>query len=133
MAYDGYGRHSTLASARADSEIVLARGELNADRLILGIPFYGRIYNPDSEEYWTGTMNYRDILEEFSPDAGDDEAGDYFFNGPRTVSEKVYWARKKGLGGIFVWEVFYDSVGSGSLVEAVLAAAEAPLLSDVGE
>ena len=124
MAYDGYGRHATYEGALADSEILLARLNIPHSKLVLGIPFYGRIFSPDSEEYWSGTRNYRDIVEEFQPAPDSDEEGGYFFNGPDTVAKKAHWAAENNLGGVFAWEPFYDTVGEMSLSQAIRDATE---------
>lgn len=119
MAYDGYGRHATLESAIADSEIVLTRFEMSQEKLILGLPFYGRVYLADSEDYWSGTKNYRDIVQDYAPEPFLDEIEGYFFNGPDTISAKTRWALERQLGGIFVWEPFYDTEGDTSLSAAI--------------
>ena len=132
MAYDGYGRHATYESALADVEILSTRYEQPLSKIILGLPFYGRIYSQDSEDYFRGTKSYREIVEEFSPEPGDDEAGGYYFNGPETIERKVRWAAEKGLGGIFVWEPFHDAPGASSL-SGVLAELSETLEWTTGE
>ncbi len=124
MAYDGYGKHSTYEGAIADAKIVLARMEIPDEKLILGIPFYGRIFDSDSDDYFIGTKNYRDIVREYNPPEDSDEAGGYFFNGPATVRAKTIWAYENRLGGVFVWEPFYDMPGSKSLSATIRAIAD---------
>jgi len=119
MAYDGYGKHSTYDSAVADSEIILTRFNLPPEKLILGLPYYGRIYNPASDEYWKGTKNYADIVQDYSPGNTEDVAADYYFNSPSTIEKKTEWAIQRGLRGIFVWEPFYDAEGDQSLTESI--------------
>ncbi len=119
MAYDGYGKHSTFESALADAETVMTRYKIMPEKLILGIPYYGRNFNSRSDGYWKETKNYSEIVRDFSPDPSDDIAGDYFFNGRSTVVNKTKWAMGNSLGGIFVWEPFYDAVGEKSLTEEI--------------
>ena len=126
MAYDGRGRHATYEAAVADTETVIARFELDPGQVYLGIPWYGRNADPRSESYWRDTMNYRDIVRRYSPDPSKDTAGPFFFNGVETVRNKVEWARKRGLGGVFVWEPFYDINGPMSLARATLEAIQSP-------
>ena len=119
MAYDGYGRHATYESAVADSEIILKKFNQAPEKLVLGLPFYGRIYNQESDEYWNGSKNYSDIVRDYDPPPENDEAGEYFYNGQVTIAEKTYWAMIRGLRGVFVWEPFYDADGSESLTDAI--------------
>jgi len=119
MAYDGYGKHSTFDSAVADSEIILTRFNLPPEKLVLGLPYYGRIFNPESDEYWTGTKNYADIVRDYSPAETENVAAEYFFNCPSTIEKKTEWALKRGLKGVFVWEPFYDAEGDRSLTESI--------------
>ena len=119
MAYDGYGKHSTFESAVADVEILMTRYRLLPDKMILGIPYYGRNFNPQSDGYWKETKNYAEIVRDFAPEASYDTAGEYFFNGRSTVAKKIEWAIEKSLGGIFVWEPFYDADGEDSLTEEI--------------
>ena len=122
MAYDGGGRHATYESAVADAEAVLARTKIPPNKILLGLPFYGRDYRPDSPEYWIKAKSYAEIADEFDPLGTDDEAGGFAFNGPGTIGRKTDWAAEKGLGGVFVWEPFQDAKGAGSLSEALRAA-----------
>lgn len=130
MAYDGYGRHSTFESAIAQTEAVIARSGIPRSRFFLGLPFYGRIFDDKSEDYYSGTKHYRDIVKSFSPLPEEDEAGGYYYNGPRTIREKTQWAAENGLGGVFVWEPFYDASGKYSLSNAIHSVVESSLSSD---
>ena len=115
MAYDGYGRHATYEAAVADASIVMSRFDIPEEKMVLGIPFYGRVFDDRAEDYFSGTMNYRDIVAAYMPPDDADEAGGFFFNGPATVRRKSEWAGENGLRGIFVWEPSYDAVGDRSL------------------
>jgi chitinase len=119
MAYDGYGKHSTFESALADVETVLTRYHISPGKLVLGIPYYGRIFRQESGNYRKGTKNYAEIVRDYAPEPSEDIAGDYFFNGPRTVERKTEWAVERGLAGIFVWEPFYDADAEASLTEVI--------------
>ena len=116
MAYDGFGRHSTYESAVADTEILVSRREVAADSVVLGLPFYGRVWNGLDGPGGRTALNYRDIVAAYDPPPESDEAGGYAFNGPLTVHRKARWARRRGLGGLFVWEPFYDARGTASLI-----------------
>ncbi|MCG8453922.1 MAG: glycoside hydrolase family 18 protein [Spirochaetales bacterium] len=132
MAYDGFGRHATFLTAQADTENLLTRMNLDPAKVSLGLPFYGRKFRGDDPEYWSGTLDYKSIVERFSPLPEDNEAGGYFFNGPKTIEEKTLWAKKRGMEGIFVWEPFHDARGERSLSVAIQQALTASKQEDDG-
>jgi len=120
MAYDNFGHHSTYQSALEDSEVMLTQFSLLPSKLLLGLPFYGRVFDANSPDYWRGAKNYRNIRRDFQiTENFTDVAGPYHFNGPTTITKKTQWARSRGLKGVFVWEPYYDVVGSTSLIRAV--------------
>ena len=124
MAYDGYGRHSTYEGTVSDAEYFVSRYSIDRSKVTLGLPYYGRIWDPSQEDYWKETRNYREIIEEWQPERSTDEAGFFYFNGPDTITRKTRWAAENGFAGIYVWEPFYDIRGNASLTTAILSAIE---------
>ena len=109
MAYDQPGKHSTLEGAKADIERLRAAGAADA-KMTLGLPFYGRkVGAPDQ------VKTYREISKS-NVSAEVDEWEGYYFNGPRTIRDKVNYARKAGLAGVMVWELGQDAKGGRSLL-----------------
>lgn len=114
MAYDAPGRHALVDYADAAIRRVIARGAA-PDRLLLGVPFYGRQIEPPR-----GALSWAEILSRFQPPPGTDEAGGYSFDTPETHTAKVELARKHRLAGLMVWELAQDTTGPRSLLANLL-------------
>jgi len=120
MSYDNGPRHSTYEQAVADLD-AMARMGAPAKKLLLGLPFYGRgIANRDR------AMTYAEIHQRFRPGEDLDEAGGFYFNGPRTLQRKVSLAKERGLGGVMIWEVGQDARGRASLLSRLTQAKKNP-------
>jgi GH18 family chitinase len=113
MAYDMPGRHATSDAAQTRAEALIAAG-VPANRLILGVPFYGRGVTERDR-----TLPYREILVRHSPRPEQDDADGLHFNGPVTMASKAAWVRKRGLGGMMVWELTQDASGEASLLQSL--------------
>ncbi|MCG9894707.1 MAG: glycoside hydrolase family 18 protein [Fimbriimonadaceae bacterium] len=114
MSYDYPERHSTLEQARTDIDAMIARGA-PPERLVLGIPFYGRNLTT-----WSSALGWADISSRFSPKPEVDEAGGYFFNGPATVLAKRNLARERKIAGVMVWELGHDAPTGISLMQVLI-------------
>ena len=113
MAYDGGRRHSTLAYA--EKAIAQQRRQgVPAEKLYLGLPFYGRKME-DTDQAET----YARIVQRFAPKPEADEAGGYYFNGPKTIAAKVDLARKHRLGGVMIWEISADTPDQSALLRVI--------------
>jgi len=127
----------SLSVARS-IEYVLGERGLPAEKLLLGIPFYGRLfegselYGPASggEPYrysailrlmdeggWT--RKWDDVSEvPYSTDTGNSEI--LVYDDPESVERKCLFALERGLAGIGVWALGYDLVdGEQPLAEAI--------------
>lgn len=103
MAYDSGGsKHSPYTFAENCVKYWVEKRGFEAAKLNLGLPFYGRPFPGD----------YRDLL------AADDEAlekdmvvmdgREIWYNGRDTLRQKVALAKRRGLGGVMVWEISED-------------------------
>ena len=119
MTYDFYGRHSTAESTREALEYMIARYEIPPSKLIMGIPYYGRIFDGYSPDYWKKAQSYREIARQNPLLSHEDEAQGYYFNGIDTVKEKIQMGQELGLGGYYVWEIGQDSLGKKSLTRSL--------------
>jgi len=115
MSYDFYGRHSTAESTQEALEYMAARYDIPFEKMLMGIPFYGRIYDGYSPDYWKKAQSYREIVFQNNVLPQDDEADGYYFNGLNTVQKKAEMGLNLGLKGCFVWEIGQDSFGRDSL------------------
>ncbi len=120
MAYDFYGRHSTWEGTLEAVEYMMARFAIPPEKILLGLPFYGRIFDGYSPDYWKKSQSYFEIVRDYAPGPDSDEAGGYFFNGPDTVRKKLNIAAEHTLSGIFIWEIGQDIFTGASLSRVIL-------------
>lgn len=113
MAYDHDGPHATAEDAAKDVEM-LARKGAPRDRLVLGVPFYGRDLKDRGR-----AAGYGEILAKHHPAADVDEVDGLYFNGPKTIAAKVRKAKADGLAGVMIWELGQDAEGDGSLLKVI--------------
>ena len=99
MTYDQGARHSTYEFAEQSARQGLSY--LPAERLTLGLPFYGRHVRSGD---W---KSYEEIVGAW-PELEADEEGGYYLNGPSLIERKAKLARELGMGGVMIWEVGQD-------------------------
>lgn len=120
MAYDHPGRHSTFEGAQADIKKLIDAGA-PVNKLILGLPLYGRSFADNSR-----TLTYQQIAQRYQPAADVDEVDGIYFNGRSTIQRKVKYAQSAGLAGVMVWEIGQDASGEHSIVNALWSAKAQP-------
>ncbi|XP_023313935.1 chitinase-3-like protein 1 [Trichogramma pretiosum] len=111
-----------------------------AEKLILGIPFYGRAFTTNGQSKGVGTpasgpgapgpisqeggvLNYNEICSNIKNDHWEEffeesqkvpyaVKGNQWvgYDNPRSINEKVNYAQKNGLGGMMVWAIHQDDV-----------------------
>lgn len=106
MTYDQPGKdHSSFDFAVGAMRQGVELG-LPAEKLTLGLPFYGRHSQTGD---WT---TYEDIVQKYRITDADDsvrEGGAVIgFNGKSTIRRKTEEALRLGLGGVMIWEVGQD-------------------------
>ena len=113
MSYDHDGQHSTYPQAEKDLQMFIDAG-IPPEKLILGIPFYGRnIQLPDQE------MAYDEIMNQYHPAFNVDEVDGIFYNGVETVQRKTCYAMSKSIGGVMFWELAQDTTDETSLLQTI--------------
>jgi GH18 family chitinase len=113
MSYDRQPRHSTYEQAVQDLRKFIDAG-IPREKLILGLPFYGRKVTAPYEE-----ATYADIVAKYHPASDVNEVDGIFFNGIGTVQLKTCHAMSKNIGGVMIWELAQDTMDKTSLLAAI--------------
>ena len=114
------GPHSPYSYAEDAIKFWTEERKIPADRITLGVPFYGFDFTPPARY-----ISYDEILMENTSYAYQDSVGmKYYYNGIPTMVKKTQLA-KNNLGGIMIWEVSYDTEGDLSLLRALSQTLEA--------
>ena len=149
MTYDFYGTWSNRAghnaplyasqeSVDASMRFLMRRQKVPAEKLALGVPFYGRRFKAKSL-YGPSTggdgITYKNIVPLFaetgwvrlfddvsmSPYIKNDRSGEMvFFDDPESIARKCQYAREQGFRGVMIWSLGSDDVnGRQELLEAI--------------
>lgn len=118
MAYDHEGRHSTFEDSVADIQTLKQAG-VPAEKLVLGLPFYGRDITRRNR-----SLTYAEIVARHDPQPEVDEVDGVYFNGAATVRRKTEFALESRLGGVMAWELGQDVPSDRSLLRAMGAAVQ---------
>lgn len=114
------GPHSPYSYAEDAIKFWTEERKIPADRITLGVPFYGFDFTPPARY-----ISYEEILKENTSYAYKDSVGmKYYYNGIPTIVKKTQLA-KNNLGGIMIWEIAYDTEGDLSLLRALSQTLEA--------
>ncbi len=123
MAYDATGpwnpsspgQHSSYSFAQDGISFWKNTVGISADRLNLGLPFYGYEFVNSStviavtyEQMVSTDPNYADL----------DNVGNTYYNGRPTIESKVALANNE-VGGILIWEVGQDAFNQYSLLTTI--------------
>ena len=119
MAYDASGfwdtnpgQHSSYNFAEENINFWKTTGNLDGEKLVLGVPFYG--HNYDSGQYVT----YGEMVGLNTNNADLDNVGNTYYNGRPTIEDKVELAYNT-VGGIMIWELGQDSFTEFSLLNTI--------------
>jgi GH18 family chitinase len=116
------GHHSTYAHAVEDLSYFGNQRNISAERMTLGVPFYGYGFGPELTSK-AKSMNYRQIVETYPGSEVLDElkiedGKIMYYNGIPTIKKKTELALEKA-GGIMIWQLGGDARGSKSLLKVI--------------
>jgi GH18 family chitinase len=122
MAYDlllpnGPKHHASYSVVTKLVDEWLAAG-YPPGKIVLGIPGYGRHKGNPSQ-----VMTYAELVDDGLDDVSLSEWKGILFDSTRRIRKKMAYVKKKGLGGVFLWELGHDkqlhSTHGGVLLEAI--------------
>ncbi len=117
MAYDNDmdTMHATYQYAKDCIGFFSVLRKIPKEKLLLGVPFYGRGYDVKGKLDWNSYISYKDLLK-LDPGAGaTDSSNGYGYNGVETLLEKCDLARD--CAGMMIWEISQDASGDASLLK----------------
>ncbi|MDO5559006.1 MAG: glycosyl hydrolase family 18 protein [Oscillospiraceae bacterium] len=121
MAYDNdlsQENHSTYNYAIECLDYFRIQRGVSGDKLVLGVPFYGRGFDPDTGYVtFKSYMAYKDIIAQSASYADKDLYNSIAYNGTDTIRKKCDLA--SGYGGIMIWEISQDAQGDYSLLSVI--------------
>jgi GH18 family chitinase len=114
------GQHSPFSMAEADFNYYHKTRNISAEKLFVGLPFYGYGFGTGAPE----SMNYKDIIQAYPGAELKDSVvvpggGTLYYNGVTTIRQKVNMAITNRAGGVMIWQVRGDAAGEKSLLKAI--------------
>ncbi len=108
------GPHSPYSYAEDAIQFWTVEQKIPADRITLGVPFYGFDFTPPARY-----ISYKEIIELDPSYAYRDSVDLIYYNGIPTIVRKTELAKKQ-LGGVMIWEISYDANNDLSLLRAIV-------------
>jgi len=107
------GPHSPYSYAEEAIQFWTVDKRVPADRITLGLPFYGFDFTPKARY-----ISYKEIIEKDPSNAYRDSLDLTYYNGIQTIVRKTELAKKE-LGGVMIWEISLDVNSELSLLRAI--------------
>ncbi len=134
MAYDNEASpesHSTYAFAQECLDFFHIDRGIAKDRLVLGVPFYGRGYHEDGSLDWNSYEPFSEIVNADNQNYHADVYNGVAYNGADTMRKKCTLA--KDYGGIMIWEISQDALGEYSLLSVIKDEILTDTVSPIGD
>jgi chitinase len=113
------GPHSPYSYAEEAIVFWTEKIKIPAERIVLGLPFYGFDFTPPARY-----IDFKEIIQGDPALSYQDSAGMRYYNGIPTIVKKTVLARER-LGGVMIWEIACDTTGDLSLLRAIVQTLEA--------
>lgn len=124
MTYDmAVPDHSTYDDSVRAMELWASAG-VPKEKLLIGIPFYGRDGDVTSYEYWWIVNKYKPTPDQNQVMEPKASGGIIWWNGPELAKEKVQYVKDNGYGGVMMYELGEDSQDGSSLLQSVYDAVQ---------
>lgn len=121
MAYDNDSRnessHSSYQFAVECLDYFHKVKNIPKQKLVLGVPFYGRGYNANGDLDWESYMSFSDLVAINAGNFNADRYNDVAYTGAQTMREKCELSKE--YGGIMIWELTLDAEGEYSLLAVI--------------
>lgn len=120
MAYDNdvdKVSHASYEYAERCLDYFSSQKKIPNQKLVLGVPFYGRGYQADGSLDWNSYMSFSEIIDKDSNYYNYDNFNGIAYNGADTIMQKANLARD--YGGIMIWELSQDAKGDFSLLKVI--------------
>ncbi len=120
MAYDNdesKTSHADMDFAKNSLNFFNEEKNISKDKLVLGVPFYGRGYSSDGSLDWNSYVPYKDIIADNLDYYNLDSYNGVAYNGAETIAEKCRLA--SDYGGIMIWELSQDTTDEYSLLKVI--------------
>ncbi len=120
MAYDNDGSkdsHSSYDFAETCLDFFNIERGISKDKLVLGVPFYGRGYHADGTLDWNSYVPFSELVAGDPANYSTDVYNGIAYNGAETMRKKCELAR--GYGGIMIWEITQDAPAEYSLLKII--------------
>lgn len=117
------GPHAPYEMATADFDYFHKTRKIAAEKLLIGLPFYGYGFGTNAPE----SIHYKDLIVQYPGAENADEitvngGGKIYYNGIGTIRQKVKFALAGKAGGVMIWELKQDSRDGKSLLGTIHAA-----------
>lgn len=120
MAYDNdadESSHADMEFAETSLEYFNVQKKIPKEKLVLGVPFYGRGYTDDGKLDWNSYVSFAKLIGYDEANYDSDLYNGIAYNGASTMRKKCEMAMEHG--GIMIWELTQDAAGEYSLLSLI--------------
>lgn len=120
MAYDNDAdkiSHADMEFAETSLKYFNIQKKIPKEKLVLGVPFYGRGYTADGALDWNSYVAFSELIRYDEANYDKDVYNGIAYNGASTMREKCAMAEE--YGGIMIWELSLDAAGEYSLLSLI--------------